>query len=105
MSCTLHAFTSYINLPVYDWSDDTDLVEVKGMELVEPKELVKIYEAVIENIMKLTDTENPLIDKDDWYLYESDREDSFAKQKNILYCAEKLLTWTKQGLYFVEERE
>ena len=95
-----------IYLPSYNWLDDAESVKGKGMELVRPQEFVKICQAVIENITTLLDTENPLCDGEDWYLYDSNRKESFAEQKeNILYYAEKLLTWAKKGLYFVSERD
>lgn len=93
-----------VSLPVYDWVDDACSVKEKGMKLIEPQELVKICEAVIENITKLSDTENPAVEGEDWHLYESDGDNSFAEQKEELLCyAEKLLNLAKQGLYFVSE--
>ncbi|OSA73573.1 hypothetical protein B2H86_14560 [Clostridium botulinum] len=96
-----------IDIPMYDWLDDAYEVHENEMILTDSGLFIRGLEAVINNINQLHKNENPLIDGHDWYLYNTDENQygAFDKQKEeIIWYAEKLLKWSKQGLYFVEER-
>jgi hypothetical protein len=95
------------NIPVYDYLDDADRVKKNGLELTDPQIFVKLCETVLKNITKLSDDENPIINGEDWYLYDLDLDyyGPITEQKNkLIDYAEKLLEWAKKGLYFVEEK-
>ena len=90
-----------IILHCYDSIDEAERVKEKGMELVEPLKFAKKCEAVIENVKKLSGTENPLLGGNNEHLYDSYEDASFEEQKeNLLYYAEKLLNWANRGLVF-----
>lgn len=93
-----------LNIPIYDYFEDGYRVYKEGMTLTDIDLFIKGLNAVINNINELTANENPLIDGSDWYLYDADK--TFDEQKeNIIYYANMLLEWSKQGLHFVEEKE
>lgn len=101
-----HLIGTKINIPMYDYQDDAYEVHKDGMILTDSGLFARGLETVINNIKQLHKNENPLIDGKKWYLYESDLSDSFEEQKeNIIWYAEKLLEWSKQGLNFVQERQ
>lgn len=78
------------------------------MILTDSNLFIKGLVSVLNNINKLNKCENPLIDGDEWCLYDYDKAkyDTFDIQKEkIISYSEMLLEWAKQGLHFVEERE
>jgi hypothetical protein len=102
-----HLIGTEISIPAYHWLEDADKVNNKGMILTDSSLFVKGLESVISNIKKIKENDNPLIDGDNWYLFDIDNtcRGTLEKQKNeLIGYAKILLEWAKKGLHFVEER-
>lgn len=88
-------------IPIYDIYDDAERVQKEGMALVEPDIFIKLCEVVIDGLKK---DGNPIINSAP--LFSTDTHQSMDEQRdNLFWYADMLLTWSKQGLYFVEDRE
>ena len=76
------------------------------MNLIKPEKFIGGLEAVLTGLNQLPENDNPLIDSEDWFLFDINKDESFQCQKEKLFhYTEMLLKFAQEGLYFVVERE